>query len=908
MDYQADVTDYVNEDFQIMFRLHSDYSVNYRGMYIDDVYLSLEEIDTDTDTDTDTETDTTTDTGTDTGEDTDTGPAFQCIGIVDPDTVPTTGGDFDVTGTGFFVSLSAELTNVADTDESYSISALDVDWHGLTSATVSAPGGMTAGTYSVTLDNGVGDPAECPESEYLYVTDSSATLAVTDVSPALVSSNSAATDKDVVITGTGFEPVPKVTWINTSDTDDTYTATLVYWNSFEELEARCPSVSQSMTPGTYTVRVTNLESATNADWGGTFTVTGNPPPIIDELDPFRAPSGDGIHSIMTGENFDDCNDTDAVKVELILPEPAAPIRLTLNGDSDTDSDTSNDGCGSETELHIYDSINPAHGQFPIRVTNADGQYDTYYYWGSTPSSDAHLTEFTVDGSTLMTPRWRHGSVEGFDPFLGSYLYTTGGESEDTDAGTWYVLDDTEIMPVSIEGTLGTPWRAQQWNGVDHSDNVLNTPRQGHAMVRADNWLFVLGGAPEGTAWENSNEPPNDTDSDTSNDTTDALATVERARILGLETRPVITGHSLDTDSGALESGIWYYRVSALGTWGESLASEPITVYNDDADDASTVRVEWDPVPEATAYNVYRNISSSGNNGATYLLADTVPTTYFEDTGGVTPYPLFDPSPLPPGSIGRWETLPNTMTKGREGLGAVVVTVAKEGGTASKFLYAVGGRPSNAWTGYLADGELTEIQADGTLAPFGALGHSLNTARAFFSLITNLGQNYLIGPSSDPGEGPFATGGEVGDLMLIAVWGDDEYEDKGNSGLKDVEVVRIIKENGAIDSWQVQNSKVSQGGHGGDSLLYFNALFDFGGVKTETLTAGPVFTGAASQRAPYDESATDDQDIILNFTAAAATLKNSRAYYQAVRLNGYIFIIGGYGTLSGLTSTIEHCPQ
>jgi hypothetical protein len=336
--------------------------------------------------------------------------------------------------------------------------------------------------------------------------------------------------------------------------------------------------------------------------------------------------------------------------------------------------------------------------------------------------------------------------------------------------------------------------------------------------------------------------------------------------------------------------VWYYQVSAIGPWGESLPSETVMVYLE----GGTIGIVWNPVPGATAYNVYRNIDALGNGGEVRLMVAEVTDAFYEDDGLITPT-LADHLPLPKGSLSLWETLPATLGTPREGLGAIVVGINSAAGT-KQVLYAVGGRRNNSGliTDYLATGEVAGVYSDGTLSPFSPLSYDMNVPRAFLALVSNLGQDMIIGPGGDPGEGPPPpVGGDAGDLMLIAVHGDEEYDFAKNDGRKDLEVCRIIKENGIIDPWTIQSYEVPQKSHGLGALLYFDFLFTFVGVKDEDLTSPPNMLDSSVTRMVYDEDALTDNMIIPSGQSTGSSFVIPRVYYGMLRLNGYDFAIGGH---------------
>jgi hypothetical protein len=459
----------------------------------------------------------------------------------------------------------------------------------------------------------------------------------------------------------------------------------------------------------------------------------------------------------------------------------------------------------------------------VWVTNPDGREDVFYLYQVTESAAGHFNApfSPVTGSTLTVGRERHDVVNGFDVFGGSYLYAVGGIDATNTARS-----DVEWAPVSLFGTPGVWAPARQWGGAasPRVTNAMSTARNGVAVVRFGPNLYAVGGAPADTNVAASIA---------------ALRTVERAHILGYETMPRIRLPDARGGSG-LPFGTWYYRVSAIGPWGESLPSREMqvlnvsgqidvcwhavpgaasyNVYRNPAADgrAGTVRLlaaetsgscfrddgrgdeqpapgrlagttlsggslalgtwvyrvtavvggretiagyreyvtlgtagdqrihlDWDPVPGAT-YNLYRSaaaLAAVAGNEATFRLTAGITADEFTDDGSLavnTAFPAPDGvAPLPPGSLSRWTAAPS-LVDAREGADAVVVTVPS--GTVADpdrtFVYVVGGRPSNAGTGYHRSTERAEILADGTLGAWTVETAQLNTARSFHALLTS----------------------------------------------------------------------------------------------------------------------------------------------------------------------------
>lgn len=84
--------------------------------------------------------------------------------------------------------------------------------------------------------------------------------------------------------------------------------------------------------------------------------------------------------------------------------------------------------------------------------------------------------------------------------------------------------------------------------------------------------------------------------------------------------------------GSLAPGTYSYRVAAVNAAGTTLASSAASVNFGSSGSISTVTVTWSPVAGATGYNVYGRTSGSWLK----MTASPVTDTSFVDTGAVTP--------------------------------------------------------------------------------------------------------------------------------------------------------------------------------------------------------------------------------------------------------------------------------
>jgi len=323
----------------------------------------------------------------------------------------------------------------------------------------------------------------------------------------------------------------------------------------------------------------------------------------------------------------------------------------------------------------------------------------------------------------------------------------------------------------------------------------------------------------------------------------------------------------------------------------------------------TVQLDWVGVPGATSYNIYRNVDATGNGGDTRLLATGVTDSEFADDGGDTPA-ADGVAPLPFGSLGKWQEVAEEMQFPREGVDAVVATIpsGEEDVPDRTFLFAVGGRPDATGDGYLASGERAEVLADGDLGPFAPLSYDLNTPRAFYVLITNQGQDESGFVPDDP-EVPISKSPWTEPIYLFAVQGDDAHDGTANDGLIDFEACEIVTSDGDNGEWTTQHETVSPGqpAHGLGAALFFDHLFAFKGVSAEDLGDDPVVGGSAATRLEFFEDAADPAYILDDRQSTATAFTTDRAYYKMVRVNGYLWAIGGNdgsGPIAAIDRTLQ----
>ena len=533
------------------------------------------------------------------------------------------------------VNLSAGTppATVAQGDCDYALNPGEVFANGRGATVDIAAGSLANGSYAVYIINPDPQSVQCPAQLRVL---SLQPPRVDSVEPAVAwvgdPNDGILSDVKVTIRGANFRITPNVLWVKIGSLGEpldqfSFESPEVNMLSGEELTAICPSESRNMPTGFYYVYVNNPEGL-GARWmvddtqnGGTipgrFELSDIAPPMITDIDPSRGNKNDPVTLTVFGRYFQ----ADAV-VELELPDTT---RVLLPGAATVENPD------TDTALHrsIAAGVLGTTGLYPVWVTNPDGRFDVHYAYHATTGQgrQIHQENLQTLATSLKTSRERHGSVNGFDSYGGGHMYTAGGITGDNT-----VLDSVEATEVNFFGNLA-PWRyPQQWKDCDdfrHSENcrrpvTLNHARQGLSMVRWNNFLYALGGSSADT---NVYPLPPATE----------LAVVEQARILAFDTMPRIQTPTVISGTG-LPYGTWYYRVTAVGPWGESLPSREMQVRNV----SGALRVCWLPVTGATGYHVYRSPAADGRVGTTRLLSADIDAaaTCFDDTGrnGLSPAP------------------------------------------------------------------------------------------------------------------------------------------------------------------------------------------------------------------------------------------------------------------------------
>ncbi|HEU4733895.1 MAG TPA: hypothetical protein VFT22_38645 [Kofleriaceae bacterium] len=309
-----------------------------------------------------------------------------------------------------------------------------------------------------------------------------------------------------------------------------------------------------------------------------------------------------------------------------------------------------------------------------------------------------------------------GAVSGRPSNEARFLYAIGGDGG-TAATARNDVESTQLDPVG--NMLG--WTTQR--------NAMTAARTELATVRVGQFIYAIGGS----------------------DGKNALASVERARILDPLDVPELPDLDLATAKTGLAAGTWVYKVTgvrdpayASDPGGETLPSDPLTVtlpalHGDDP--LIKVSLTWPQLPNVVSYNVYRTPAPGQAASQVELIgnvpAGATPTVSFEDAGATS----MGTTPLPIGALGKWHAT-SGLTVARVGAAAVAAAGPSDQASETFFLYVAGGANSatfaaNSLQNSYEWAQVTINKADGSqmVSPFTKPAASIAGGRVFLSAYT-----------------------------------------------------------------------------------------------------------------------------------------------------------------------------
>lgn len=585
-------------------------------------------------------------------------------------------------------------------------------------ATVSS-GTLSAGQYDVTVFDGV---CSATLDKGLTIV-STPDITITTVTPPF-----GAPDQDTAITVTtsGY-PLTQTPRVYLSAGGQAAALRAVTWQSTTSLSAIVPK--NVLAAGDYDLIVVNPIDANGGHVGvladGFHLIAAAP--VIDNVTPQSIIATQDAALVVTGSNFATGATPTAWLSECSAPigttPPTTPFALpAISGATATQLNVSipanTMAAGVVCVLRIMngtpgDPANPCpaggtcvpYADFSaIASVNGSGNLGTFVQSSST----------STDVRALPAARTRLGAVSGRVNRQARFLYALGGD-DGAFANASPVVYSTGLD--TLGDMLG--WTTQR--------NAMTSDRTGHATVRIGQFIYALGGF----------------------DGTNALTSVERARILDPLDVPAIPTLDLTPNATGLGAGTWVYRITgvraanyASDPGGETLASDPINITLPDVTNLSStplikVTLTWPAMANVVSYNVYRTSAAAQDASQVQLVAN-VPaasgSVTFEDTGLVTTAQ----TPLPIGALGKWHAAGN-LTTARYGAAATIARAASSSTTETWFVYVGGGAGDTALSqnALLSSYEWAKVDitlADGsqTVSAFTAGANAIGGARAFLS--------------------------------------------------------------------------------------------------------------------------------------------------------------------------------
>ncbi|HXI60361.1 MAG TPA: hypothetical protein VNO55_30070, partial [Polyangia bacterium] len=481
---------------------------------------------------------------------------------------------------------------------------------------------------------------------------------------------------------TGFVATPRV-YLNPANAGAATMATPLGAVAFTDKTQLTALVPQGLPVGAYDVIVVNPDGTVGVA-AGAFNATAAAPPRIAALSPGSVSNGTGQTFTVSGQNF---------------RQPAVALSCVDSGGTPVATNPTAAVSGATaTSLTVTFDASGAGAACVVRVTNGDDKtYDEFSALVITnPAANLYAAK---DGPSLLTARRAAVAMDGLASNAARFLYVAGG-----DDGAGAAFDTVEASALNPFG-VPAAFAAQR--------NKLTRPRAFAGGARIGRFLYLAGGASGATR----------------------LDSIERAPVLIPEERAEVTDLLLEVADTGLGAGVWYYRVAAVmgpsdpfNPGGENLPSDPFPVRVPDLQNKKIqATVTWRAQPGATTYRVFRSPTAGATAGTEQLLAEvTAPAVLFKDTGAA---PMATDTPLPVGSLGKWQLLGAKLSAAREGAG---VSWAVDPANANQaYLYALGGR-QDANTALASYDVLSiTLNADGSQTPAAsvtAVAQGIGTAR------------------------------------------------------------------------------------------------------------------------------------------------------------------------------------
>jgi hypothetical protein len=448
-------------------------------------------------------------------------------------------------------------------------------------------------------------------------------------------------------------------------------------------------LAQSLPIGTYDVIVVNPSGAVGVLRGG-FTIVAQPTPVVLSAAPNSIKLNSPTTVYVSGANFDTVNGTQVwLECRYYVPLANPLLSTTI-----TRVNVSALTVVSSSSLNFLTNFATVPGGSLCLVVVRNNRDNSTFRWSAlaVKQTNGNVIGFSTQWTTTPLPtlnlaRYSHSQFTMYPTPSDRRFFVLGGRTNAT-AGSPYT-DTIEASEMGLYGDLKpfVTLRAR-----------FPTPIAYASAQVINNFVYVAGGE--------------------TSDSSGAVKAVRRAQILNPLDAPVIEPSlDLNATSGHLTAGLWHYAVSALfaaadpiNPGGESLPSTTLTLNLPNLAGMFLI-LQWDAVPRAVGYRIYRTASAGLTPSQVQFLADVTVTSFF-DYGTLSTNASV--TPLSTGELGRWATV-QTLTTARRGLQLTVLSSPIDSQT--YFMYAVGGANSSVATSVISTVEHTTItkQANGDQA-------------------------------------------------------------------------------------------------------------------------------------------------------------------------------------------------
>jgi hypothetical protein len=533
----------------------------------------------------------------------------------------------------------------------------NVEWTmGSNTLRADIPAGLPAGDYDVFV-RGVGGCDAFLANGLKVVADTVLALETPAVRPAfgLAGEPTAVTlrakaQADLAAGETNFQATPRV-YLSSATAG---LATPVRSVSFVDATS-LTAIIPALPAGTYDVVVVNPD-ATVGFAANAFRTTTIPPPLIDDVAPTQLDNDQARPVTITGQNFAPTSSMDVSLFCLAPTGTITPHTLPITT-----------GASTATVLVATVPSGITHGSAcVVRVTHSgDATFDEWSALSITNPA-AKLPAFKA-GEDLVQARRAPAMVAGRATREARFVYAIGGDS----GATTGARDTQEVASLGRFGEIGA-WRLLQ-NTLPRGLTLAHAQRVGRHV-------FLLGG----------------------HDGTSPTSDIHRATILDPEDTPEVTDLDLRfaANMNGLAAGAWTYVVTAVyaatdteNPGGESLPSEPVTLYAPAVPGGIEIELTWTTVTgtgatPATAYRVYRTEQVNGTRADLRLLAELPAaagaTQSYTDMNAALADAQKRPFEL--GALGTWQKLAVSLGTPRAAFGFAAATDP----ACAPYWYLVGG--------------------------------------------------------------------------------------------------------------------------------------------------------------------------------------------------------------------------